>query len=793
MWKKFAIIILILLILVGIFIGYKYLRKQTIEISPIINAVPINTAFIIETKNFYRLLNTLQSKSLIWNELTNTPAFDKINKQITVLDSLFKTNKEVRKLSELRSVIVSAHLTGKENYNFLFLLSLPAGNNKSTIYEFISDIIKGKGSISERIYNDAVVYDVKPVFKDGMLNFSFSIVKNIFIFSLSPLLVEESIRQIGAHNSLLTDKDFVKVQNTAGRNVDANLYINFRSLPKLLAIILNDNYKQSLATFTNCANWAELDVNLKKQSIMLNGFTYSNNLENNYLNIFKKQSPQRLQIENYLPDNTATFLVLSISDFNQLNKDFKAYLEEVGILQEHEAQKRKINEKYKIDIEEIFFLFLEKEIALVYTDVNNKDIDESVYVVFRTKSRSIAEEKLNNFLTNYSSKENMKLSDYIDEYKVDEETTFPIYTMPVKYLAGMLFGNIFIKAETNFFTFYDNFLIFGNSKKSLSKYLHNIVLQKTLKSDIIYSQFSENLSSKTNFYFYSNIAQSPGLFGAYLNDELRDALDKNINIIHKFQGFAVQFSVENEMIYNNIFLSYNPVFKQKPHTIWESRLDTLANIKPRLVINHNTQEKEIFTQDINNNIYLINPSGRILWKIHLDEPIISEVFQIDYYKNNKLQLLFNTKSKIHLIDRNGNYVERYPILLRSPATNGITVFDYENNKDYRLFVAGRDRKIYVYTKEGNILSGWEFDKSESYIRSEIQHIRISDKDYIVFADSLKIYILDRKGSQRIKLHKNIAKSIQNNIYLEEKTSKTEYRFVTTDTSGIIQYIYLDGN
>ena len=38
--------------------------------------------------------------------------------------------------------------------------------------------------------------------------------------------------------------------------------------------------------------------------------------------------------------------------------------------------------------------------------------------------------------------------------------------------------------------------------------------------------------------------------------------------------------------------------------------------------------------------------------------------------------------------------------LRSPATNGLALFDYEQNRDYRLLVATEDQKIYAYDKEG---------------------------------------------------------------------------------------------
>ena len=109
---------------------------------------------------------------------------------------------------------------------------------------------------------------------------------------------------------------------------------------------------------------------------------------------------------------------------------------------------------------------------------------------------------------------------------------------------------------------------------------------------------------------------------------------------------------------------------------------------------------------------LINSTGRVLWKQPVDGPIMGEVYQVDFYKNGKLQYLFNTAGKIHLIDRNGNYVERYPISLRANATNPLALFDYDKSRDYRLFIATEDRRIYLYDIEGNMISGWKFRKTE---------------------------------------------------------------------------------
>ena len=156
--------------------------------------------------------------------------------------------------------------------------------------------------------------------------------------------------------------------------------------------------------------------------------------------------------------------------------------------------------------------------------------------------------------------------------------------------------------------------------------------------------------------------------------------------------------------------------------------------------------------------FVIGPDGKIRWKIKLSEPILSDIYQIDYFRNGKQQLLFNTRSKLFLIDRNGKNTGKYPIMLKSPATNGLAVFDYDKKLDYRIFIAGEDRKIQAFNKDGALLKGWEPPKTDSKVTLAVQYFRIEGKDFLVFNDKTRLYILDRKGKPVIKLSKPLSLS-----------------------------------
>lgn len=779
-----AIIIIIFSIL--IIFAYFYFKNQNTKIYSAIKAVPVNSSLIIESNDFKGLLNEINKENVIVNETTNIPSVKKIKTTALFLDSLFTNNGDVSQLINDGQIIISAHVLGTNSVEFLYLLGLKNSFEGKEAIGIAKNLLLKNGTIKKRNYNNTTIFEVKSSKNKKQKDIYFSYKAGIFIISLSPILVENSIRQIDTEYSLTNFPDFKKIAKTAGKNVKANIYINYKTFPKLVSIFLNNKYKSQITSFTNFANWSELDANFKKKSILLNGFTYTNDSTNNYLNIFLRQKSQTLETATVFPENTSSFINLGISDINLFFNDYKKYLDKNQELYSYNKQLSQINNEYNIDLQNIFTSFFDNEIALVYTD--NTDLNNNVFIVVKTKSKSQTKDELFQILTNYSKKKNIRLSNLTFNYKIDEGKSYKIYEMPIKNLPEKLFGNIFSPATAAYFTFIDNFLIFGNSTAALKKYIYSFVLNKTIDNDLNYNQFKDFLSSKSNFYFYSNIARSIPVYDKYINNVLKKSITKNLNTIQKFYALGFQFSSNNNMIYNNIFLKYNPVSKKSANTLWESRLDTTINFKPKIVINHNTNAKEIFVQDLKNTIYLINSSGRILWKQNLNEKIMSDVYQIDYYKNNKLQYLFNTKNHLFLIDRNGNNVEHYPIKLKSPATNPLALFDYNKNKDYRIFIACENRKIYAYNKEGKTLMGWDFDKTENIVHSKIQHYLINRKDYIVFADTHKIYILDRKGNERVKVSQNFSKSINNNFILDAQKNA----LVTTDSNGKIYYIYFNG-
>jgi WD40 repeat protein len=162
---------------------------------------------------------------------------------------------------------------------------------------------------------------------------------------------------------------------------------------------------------------------------------------------------------------------------------------------------------------------------------------------------------------------------------------------------------------------------------------------------------------------------------------------------------------------------------------------------------------------------------------------------IDYYGNGKFQLLFSGKNWLHLLDRNGNYVERFPVRLRSPASGPPALFDYDGTRDYRIVVPGEDRYIYAYDKSGNVVKGWKPFRTNGVVKTAVRFFRVSGKDYLVAADNVTLYFLDRTGNIRLGLKEPVVMAHGSEIRL---FTGQQPALVLSSPDGVVQIIAFDG-
>jgi hypothetical protein len=768
-----------------LFLLKKFDKIEAVEIQ---GAIPEDAILFVEDIDFKYLTESFLPESRIWIDFVNIIERAELDSILNVALSQIRSSEPLNELLLDEGINLSLHKVGKDQLVPLFYLEYSSAHSDHDFEHLILSLLEKKAMINERKYETEVVYDVSggPGFVPG--KFTFACLNGLCLISTSSMLVEESIRTVHSGTNLASSVGLQMVRKTEGRYVHANFYINYDRLPALFYPFLKESAWSSLGALSKLSSWGELDLDIKQESMTLNGMTYANPDLPLFLGAFREQSPVKMELHEMLPSGTSYFLHLGMSDRLKFKQQLISHLNGLGLGPEIEAEGERIDQLYGFDPLEDLAGILDNELAwFAIEGVTKEPADE--LLIIETRSRSETVDVVMQWVRQYLQVHSFDMRSLRSVYQLDNQTSFNIYSLPDQFYKGTAVGRLFNK----YFTVYENYLIFGPSVDALSRVIYQNVLHKTFVSDPVYKEISDYLSIRSNVTLFFR----PFAFMEYrkemLSEKMAATLEKMELFFRRIPGVVVQYSTEGDLIYQSISCKYTLQIKDKALTVWESLMDTAVQIKPALVVNHNTSEKEIFVQDLANKVYLINGTGRVLWKQAVEGPILGAVQQVDFYRNGRLQYLFNTAKKIHLIDRNGNYVERYPISLRSDATNPLALFDYDKSRHYRLFVATEDRKIYLYDIEGNMITGWKFGKTESMVKEEIQHFRVNDKDYIVAVDQNRAYFLDRRGRERIRLKDRVVLSSQNPLILDMNIREERPRWISTDTAGNVRAIYLDGS
>ena len=217
---------------------------------------------------------------------------------------------------------------------------------------------------------------------------------------------------------------------------------------------------------------------------------------------------------------------------------------------------------------------------------------------------------------------------------------------------------------------------------------------------------------------------------------------------------------------------------------FETSISNEIILGPLIVKNHTNNKNEVFIQDSENIIYLINDNGQIEWTKKINDRVIDEVKQIDSYKNGRLQYVFATQNSLHMIDRKGRDVGKFPLKFNDQITKPVSVFDYDNNKNYRLLITQND-ELFMFDSKGNRVKGFDYNK-KSKIITKPEHFRISNKDIIVFKTSDDLKILSRRGKVRIKINEDYN-------YSKDEIFQYQNSLLTTTANNKIVKIDMNGN
>jgi len=773
-------LLLIIVVLFFIFLGYKHIRKnEKAIISQAIEAVPLDAAYIIEIPDVMNFSKKLLQKETIAKKMLNLPDFKKIKQQLIDIDSIFRTTNTLQNTLKKEKLVISAHLDNKDNFDFLFAFKIaPLKRQNQVLREIVSFSDSFDTTNNIQTYSNTRIFTIILNNKD----YYFTVVENIALFSKSEILLKSAIRQKKSDNPITLDLGFKETSSLSKNNI--HIYVNYSNLSDYFHKFFTYKFAKRSSNIKEIAKWTACDINFSEDGISLNGFTYSSQTNNSYLNIFKDIEPKNFDILPLIPIKTSQFMFLSFNDFAKFYSNYERYITSKNILSKYQQLNQQFANKYNLNPQLNTLEFIGNSITFLEIKFNSIKKEKSEFIILELKDQAEFKLALDKINENSGEQKNFK-----NEMKIDNSKKVIFYELASPDFMNILFGELAYFSQMKYYFLVGNHIIFATSKDDLKLYISDVYTKKTLSENIEIKKYFNSIPSASNILFYYNNNFSNYNTYNLLTGKIKTFYKNNMNFFNKFQFLTLQYTYNNGNIFQtqlNTF--FNPEMQTQGITNWETELANNLTIKPLLFINHNTYEKEVFVQDKDTIIYLINNKGDVLWRKKLSEPIVGNVYMVDLYNNGKKQIIFATTSHILALDRNGKLVENKIVTLPDTTTWGISVVDYDGKKDYRIFIPCNDKKVYLYDKTLEPVEGWKIPQTKTPIVSRVFYYNYKDKNYLVFAEKSKLHIVNRRGEERINVAENIAFPDKAQIYFD----KTKAQFVTSDASGTIIHIDLNG-
>ncbi|WP_347157977.1 hypothetical protein [Pontibacter chitinilyticus] len=687
--------------------------------------VPDSATFVVETNNHAELVEHLK-KTGLWNSLAILPFAQRFQENITWLDSISPGTQRLERFLDKKSILTSVHVVGKSDVEVVYYVPV----NSVGEHRFLRTLMEHIGQSAvykedNRDYQGMQLTDVTNT-RNGS-SFTYFSYHNNVIMSPSSVLVEEVVRRINRGTLTSVAADF-KSSNYLGQpEVYANVFINYRNLPDLLALFLQHDLMPEVQYLSSLCQSGMLELKLEQNKIFLNGFSTPERLKGSLHANLKPKKPQPLGVKAYLPSRTAVLLDFGMEGVTQLRAQAK------------DAQK---GSAYAATVDSLART-ISDEVALAYMESFNITASPEKVVFAHLGNKRQAAKLLASLSQRVGAAR--KAKPYTEEYG-----SYTIRMLDVPELPAQLFGRLFSGFEQSYMVEVDDYLLFASDIATLRNLLDDISAENVWGKSVAQKAFLEETLQEANFSLYLNTVNAWYILNRYVTDEDREDLLQNASLIKRFNQISLQFSKVDSQYYTSfVFRRQNrgkagdDVFSTELTMPFASRLDT----RPFALQNAVDRSREVVVQDSANVLHNITANDKPGWTDSVGTSIRSDIKQIEFGPENKLRYLYATTNHIHAIDNQGQELENFPFNLGdSLRIQHLSVFDYEKNGNYRLLVDDAQGNLYLYDMRGTAIPGWQPRRMDYRLAAEPQHIRVGGYDVIlVLLENGYIYALNRDG------------------------------------------------
>lgn len=600
--------------------------------------------------------------------------------------------------------VTSLLYSSKNKVSPLLVLNIPEREDPSEFEMLLKE--KCSGVIDKRYSSHIIHCSTVPAI-------SFCIYGNVLIASPTIVLVESSLRHLEEGGSIVDNPCYSNVSGiTAEQGI---LHINHSNIGKFFSGTVNSRYIGYSSFFKNFSKWSSFSLDKEKGKFQVRGRFFSESNAADYSSLVYSQREKKSDFTDIVPATSLWAMSMRLTSIESYLEHYRSYRESAG-------KKR----NFSLSAQELEYL---------------KSLKPSELVSFR--------------MSNESGKATAIRCSNPPKMKSDS-----LYVFTKDTLMRRVFGEAFVNDSAGYCCLNEDWLVFSDRKtidKLVREYSSGYLFNLTQWMEQTPSGDEMNRSAVFSLYVNS-LAYSDTL--SHFFKKPYDNRVKNFLTSENFAFSALHLSKSGARLgalltHYSENLEMQPVPKaipelEGPDGSFDEDVKVEVPKGPFKVINFTDGSDNYLEQLPNNFIRLLNSKRNPVWTIKFNTPICGTVCQIDYLKNNKLQMLFGSEDKVYLFDRIGRKVGKFPISLGKEILLGPQVYDFNSNKNYTLVVLHKDNTIAQYTIDGTKVVGWKDISINETIVALPELLQVGSQNYWIVRTSKRALIFNSKGEVAAK-------------------------------------------
>ncbi len=528
--------------------------------------------------------------------------------------------------------------------------------------------------------------------------------RRLLLVSASESLVKSAERSLNDKSSIYDADGFPKAAASVSDN--GQLLFSASDAAYLLPELLSPSFRSSYAFLSSVCGWTGLGVYFSGDGMSLSG-TVASAHQTDFIGTLSALKPSSSEVFRAVPSTTLWLLSLPI---NSLSGELEAYDRWLDINMKHsDAVKRRSSVAAGKDMSP-------EEWA------KKLKISEVASLKFRKSDRTLS-------------------VNLIRSPKVRDTDSVTVFGYP-SYLSA-LFGEVFAPdGETSCFC-RDGWMATG-SAEAVGEYvlameypLYRKLSDAGLKSSIpssgtVVSYFSADQDrSCAKSVFSPEVA---GVFASELAD--CDIMPMFLNISGgKKEGCSLELSI------------CRADMKREKAPVAEPEVKIEIPSGPFTVVNCATGKNNTLVQNANFSISLKNENSKGVWTVPFSSRICGAVCCIDYFANGKIQYLFASGSRLHLLDRLGRFVSPFPVDLGKEILLGPAVYDFSGSRRYNAIVLHCDNTLEMYNLKGEVPEGWKGIRPKDRITALPERVVSGSKSFWIVRTSRETLVYPFLGGE----------------------------------------------